>query len=210
MFDAIASAATNLIDRQDKKRAAKREQEFNAAQAQINRDYQMYMSNTAHQRQVRDLKKAGLNPILSANTGASTPGGSQASASQPKTAETILANANSAAALNQARQLNAFTAKIGVPAATLNSKAGQIAIAAHVAKQAAGKLGQTVQNNAGYQRPNARMQKYVQGTAQSGLQWKNATSFAAGLLDKILPDALKPPGVKGAHRRQMIKRNKPR
>lgn len=53
--------------------------QFSAEQAELNRRFQAEMSNTAHQREVQDLIKAGLNPVLSALSGASTPSGSAAS-----------------------------------------------------------------------------------------------------------------------------------
>lgn len=53
---------------------------FNAQQAQNQMDFQERMSNTSHQREVKDLIAAGLNPVLSANGGASSPSGSSATA----------------------------------------------------------------------------------------------------------------------------------
>jgi len=53
----------------------------NARQASAQMAFQREMSDTAHQREVKDLIAAGLNPILSANGGASTPGGASANMS---------------------------------------------------------------------------------------------------------------------------------
>lgn len=72
-----ASQAQKQMDFQSA--SADKAMKFNADQAALDRKWQEYMSNTAHQREIKDLKAAGLNPVLSANAGAPVTSGATAS-----------------------------------------------------------------------------------------------------------------------------------
>lgn len=65
--------------------AAEREaNDFSAVEAQKQRDWEEQMSNTAYQRQVADMRAAGVNPAMAMNgSGASVPSGSSASSVSP-------------------------------------------------------------------------------------------------------------------------------
>lgn len=63
------SADQARIQREWQEKQNAKAMEFNASEAAKNRDWQQLMSNTAHQREIKDLMAAGLNPVLSAMNG---------------------------------------------------------------------------------------------------------------------------------------------
>ena len=98
-----------------------RQEAYNSAEAQKQRDWEEYMSNTAVQRSVADIEAAGLNPWLAIQggaSGASTPAGASASS-------------NSAFASNYiATSVVGTMAKVATSAMQLVSKIAMAAAAA--------------------------------------------------------------------------------
>jgi hypothetical protein len=113
MLGSLISGGLGLLGQRSANKA-------NSAQAARSMAFQKEMAQNAHQYEVADLKKAGLNPLLSATggKGASASGGAQAK---------IESTANSAMASKlinaQVNKLNAETSAVqgGIPAKTFGT-----------------------------------------------------------------------------------------
>ncbi len=84
MWIPIIAGISGLLQSQQAANAQHGINQTNIDQNRENRNWQEMMSNTAHQREVADLKAAGLNPNLSATgAGSSTPSGGTPSLAAP-------------------------------------------------------------------------------------------------------------------------------
>lgn len=99
---------------------ARQNREFQAAQVSAQQAFQERMANTAHQREMEDMKAAGINPMLSAKgVGANSPSGASASGAQ--------------ATANTARMENPYAGFAGVASTAMDITS----MAAQLKKQAA-------------------------------------------------------------------------
>ena len=161
---------------------------YNAAEAQKSRDWQTQMSKSAHQMEVEDLKKAGLNPVLSSGGSGAQSYTTSSASMTPESGAAALSNLQGAqisgiSQLESSRMAAAATKK----AAAVSAAAMRAAAATSAAAQMY--AAQKGYDKAVYQADKAyQAQKYASdvGLKIAGI---NKGKTWSGLLDKYLEGA---------------------
>lgn len=140
---ALAGAYASYQSSRQQAEAQKQANKANLLEAQKNRDFQERLSNTAHTREMADLRSAGINPLYTAGGGgASTPSGSMATSTPITPPENLahglqkgLNGAVQAARLKQ--ELSSADAKIALDKAATATQASQAQLNTSNASKAA-------------------------------------------------------------------------
>lgn len=166
-------------------REAELQRQFNAAEAAKNRDWQERLSNTAHQREVKDLMAAGLNPVLSAmnGNGASVTSGSTASASVPSGSSASADTSGAAAAASMLGTM--LTAMVRLQEMTVTAQTQQAVADKYTAAQ---KLASLISANASMYGANVTSaasrysaEQHAEATRFSALKSLEAALGSAGI-----------------------------
>lgn len=133
IISGAASQSGSIFSSIMSRRNAAEAHDWSKEDASTDRQWQESMANSAHQREVADLKAAGLNPILSGTggAGAATPGGAMATVDKADTPEM-----NTQGAVANALEAKMQTAQRDL----LKAQEEQASTAAEVNKATKGKL----------------------------------------------------------------------